>query len=304
MKTDRATHKAHTLDEDAGRHGPRAVFTAVVEAARERAPSLKGRWRAQVAAWAAYALRYNTRFEIDHSTDPPWDCSGRLVRTDERFDPAECSTLRDLWDEPNGQTRATYTSGYGMHHITFGDELEEAAREATYAFLEDVGMDHAREHALDYLSALDEETRSWADTAERAFWALDEQCGEQVLDLQVRLSWQWVEEAQSFIVSELLSEGAFSARRRRQLEEAAQASASRDAEARLGLARDALERLEREYQRRIGPFPRRHHFSKGDACWPALRALLATWSPEDRGLLVGVLPCSHSIEAFLRSSTE
>lgn len=73
--------------------------------------------------------------QITYDYDPPWDHSGtvRSIPTD----PMILLTRHELlahWleEEHTGQSKATYLSGYGLHWLTFNDELSELVQEMVH----------------------------------------------------------------------------------------------------------------------------------------------------------------------------
>jgi hypothetical protein len=68
-------------------------------------PAWKEAFRQEAACWAAYTIRYGTRWEITHDYDPPWDHSGELRKAKEGFDPSRYLTLTELLEEPSGERR-------------------------------------------------------------------------------------------------------------------------------------------------------------------------------------------------------
>ncbi|MCK4258728.1 MAG: GNAT family N-acetyltransferase [Halanaerobiales bacterium] len=78
-----------------------------------------------ISEWFAHIIITETKGTIDHSWDPPWDHSGRLVSTDEKYNLDEYPTFFDFLDNDySGNTKASYLSGCGLFHETYIEELD------------------------------------------------------------------------------------------------------------------------------------------------------------------------------------
>ncbi|MDP4099457.1 hypothetical protein OIN60_22325 [Paenibacillus sp. P96] len=84
---------------------------------------------AHLAEELAYDFMFAPKYKITHSYDPPWDCSGMLIRTDESFSMDDYASVEDFFEEYTGQTTASYTSGIGFLHNRFEEKYEDKIRE-------------------------------------------------------------------------------------------------------------------------------------------------------------------------------
>ncbi|MFM9280610.1 hypothetical protein [Paenibacillus jiagnxiensis] len=80
----------------------------------------------------AYDFMFAPKYKITHSYDPPWDCSGMLLRTNESFSIDEYNSVEDFFDEYTGQTTASYMSGMGLLHNRFEEKYEYIIREFVF----------------------------------------------------------------------------------------------------------------------------------------------------------------------------
>ena len=78
---------------------------------------------------------------LTHDYDPPYDHSGMtiVVYGDESYNENDFKTIGDFLEMYNGNSIATYTSGCGLTHETFGEyyelELKGMLTKAIYSFL-------------------------------------------------------------------------------------------------------------------------------------------------------------------------
>ena len=79
-----------------------------------------------VAIWIAKIFLSETKIEITHEYDPPWDSSGITYNTNLPFEIEEYTSLSSFIEtELNGQSNPTFISGFGMGHDTYSKELDE-----------------------------------------------------------------------------------------------------------------------------------------------------------------------------------
>ena len=87
-----------------------------------------------VATSVAYDILFQTKYQITHDFDPPYDCSGKLITIEgqDRFYVKNYNMLGDFFEEYTGNTTATYWSGCGLSHDTYEKEYEELIRDYIY----------------------------------------------------------------------------------------------------------------------------------------------------------------------------
>ena len=89
----------------------------------------------------AYELLTGCQRYISHDFDPPWDSSGFLFSksSDASFDIGVYKKVGDFFVNYTGNSEATYTSGCGLYHETYGEHyeewMEEQYRNAHYSVL-------------------------------------------------------------------------------------------------------------------------------------------------------------------------
>lgn len=92
--------------------------------------------------WFAYIILNNEKYIVDHSLDPTWDHSGRLLRAEESFDLNDYVTFGDFIEtEYTGDSTASFTSGCGLYHTTYDEPLEYLTNEWLMSLLEPVIKD-------------------------------------------------------------------------------------------------------------------------------------------------------------------
>lgn len=111
--------------------------------------------RELIATEFAYALLYNTRYEVDHSWDPPWDCSGKLVDTGESFNREDYELADDFFGECNGFTTASYVSGCGLFHETYERYLTDITLELLNSYEVEYFDKASQESKDELMEALD-----------------------------------------------------------------------------------------------------------------------------------------------------
>jgi len=78
-----------------------------------------------VSNWFAYSILNNKKYELDHSLDPIWDHSGRLINVDDSLDLNDYENFGDfLENEYTGDSIASFTSGCGLYYTTYDEPLE------------------------------------------------------------------------------------------------------------------------------------------------------------------------------------
>jgi len=78
-----------------------------------------------VSEWFAYIVISKKRKRIDHSIDPPWDNSGRVITTDEKIQLEAYATFEEfLENELTGESFPTYFSNMGIAHYTYYRDFE------------------------------------------------------------------------------------------------------------------------------------------------------------------------------------
>lgn len=78
-----------------------------------------------VSEWFAYIVISKKRKRIDHSIDPPWDNSGRVITTDEKIQLEDYATFEEfLENELTGESFPTYVSNMGIAHYTYDRDFE------------------------------------------------------------------------------------------------------------------------------------------------------------------------------------
>jgi hypothetical protein len=83
-----------------------------------------------VANWFAYIILKNKKHKIDHSIDPLWDNSGKVICIDEQFDLNDYATFNDFIEkEYTGESYASYMSRYGMFHYTYEESFDRISLE-------------------------------------------------------------------------------------------------------------------------------------------------------------------------------
>ena len=78
-----------------------------------------------VSEWFAYIVISKKRKRIDHSIDPPWDNSGRVITTEEKIQLEDYATFEEfLENELTGESFPTYVSNMGIAHYTYDRDFE------------------------------------------------------------------------------------------------------------------------------------------------------------------------------------
>lgn len=78
------------------------------------------------AEWFTYIILSKKRYEIDHSFDPPWDNSGKVVCTDKKLKLVDYCTFNEfLENELIGESFASYISNHGLAHNTYIYDFKE-----------------------------------------------------------------------------------------------------------------------------------------------------------------------------------
>ncbi|MDQ0194744.1 hypothetical protein [Paenibacillus wynnii] len=87
---------------------------------------------ANLAEELAYDFMFAPKYKITHRYDPPWDCSGMLIRTNESISIDDYYSVEDFFDECTGQSTASYTSGIGFLHNSFEEKYQDMIREFVF----------------------------------------------------------------------------------------------------------------------------------------------------------------------------
>lgn len=74
-------------------------------------------------------------YEEDHTYDPPYDCSGQLVKAGQ-ISP-EITVKEFLEEEYDGNTHASYCSGCGFFHDTYSEDLQSFTLEYGISLMHD-----------------------------------------------------------------------------------------------------------------------------------------------------------------------
>lgn len=80
----------------------------------------------------AYDFMFTPKYKITHEYDSPWDCSGMLVQENDLISVDDYYSVEDFFDEYTGQSTASYTSGIGFLHNSFGEKYEDVVREFVF----------------------------------------------------------------------------------------------------------------------------------------------------------------------------
>ena len=95
-----------------------------------------------VSNWFAYIILSNEKYIVDHSLDPTWDYSGRLLKAEEPFDLNDYVTFGDFVEtEYTEDSTASFTSRCGLYHTTYDEPLEYLTNEWLMSLLEPVIKD-------------------------------------------------------------------------------------------------------------------------------------------------------------------
>ncbi|MFB5760066.1 hypothetical protein [Paenibacillus medicaginis] len=87
---------------------------------------------ANLAEELAYDFMFAPKYKITHSYDPPWDCSGMLIQTNESFSMDDYDRVADFFAEYTGQSTASYISGIGFLHNRFEEKYEDMIRKFVF----------------------------------------------------------------------------------------------------------------------------------------------------------------------------
>lgn len=99
------------------------------ERLKEEVEENRVNYNSLIAKWFARSVLEGEKCVIDHSLDPPWDDSGRVVNTSEMFDISDYSKVDHFLEEYTGASRASFISGMGMFHDIYRDDLQEITEE-------------------------------------------------------------------------------------------------------------------------------------------------------------------------------
>ncbi len=77
-------------------------------------------------------------YEVIHSWDPPYDCSGTLVSTGRTLKSNSNITFQEFCEFYTGDTIASYISGCGLKHLQMIDMIHDKSLEYTMKLSEDI----------------------------------------------------------------------------------------------------------------------------------------------------------------------
>lgn len=106
-----------------------------------------------VAKWFAYEILTSEKMIVDHSDDPYWDHSGKVVSSGERYQLEDFHSFEDFLHEYNGSSYPSFQSRRGMNHLCYETNLDEMIREIVWEKYEDVVEKYLNEN---------EEFEKWA----------------------------------------------------------------------------------------------------------------------------------------------
>lgn len=107
----------------------------------------------EVSVWVVKQLLLGEKYDVDYSDDPPWDHSGKVFSTGKPYNVEDYDTLEEFFEEYNGHSSPTFTSGCGMYHDRYSENLEEWTRE----FVHDIVCKKVEEYYKK-----NEEFQTWA----------------------------------------------------------------------------------------------------------------------------------------------
>ncbi len=117
--------------------------------------------------FSRWVLSGNT-YDVDYSLDPPWDCSGRIVKTPST--PSKRLSKYEgmgQWMEDclMGESTPSYESGCGLYHDTFSHEVEDRVLSLAEGLLiEERGLDKNMEDVSELVG--DDAVELWAEALE------------------------------------------------------------------------------------------------------------------------------------------
>lgn len=80
----------------------------------------------------AYILMFFPKYAVTHEFDPPWDCSGILIKLNEKFSSKDYACVADFLKEYTGQSRASYVSGCGFFYVRYEEYFEDVIRDFVF----------------------------------------------------------------------------------------------------------------------------------------------------------------------------
>lgn len=89
----------------------------------------------------AYLIEYHEKYELSHDFDPPYDCSGHLVRTKTSYNVNDYKNVSEFLEEYNDSQYATYTSGCGLMPVTHYENVESVIIDYTNEITEEMVKD-------------------------------------------------------------------------------------------------------------------------------------------------------------------
>ncbi|MCA1066117.1 hypothetical protein QTG56_25480 (plasmid) [Rossellomorea sp. AcN35-11] len=119
----------------------------LIDKTKEISRQNKYKYIQQVSEWIARVFLSETRKEVTHDFDPPWDYSGELIDTNEPFQLKDYTSLESFTEnEYNGISEASFVSGCGLLHKYYTDELDELTDEWVVDQLISAVIELRREH--------------------------------------------------------------------------------------------------------------------------------------------------------------
>lgn len=80
------------------------------------------------------SLQNEPLLQLDHSLNPPFDCSGRVIESNYLIDLKVFTKIHELYPLYNGCSTPTYQSGYGLHWEKRERDFEEIINDFIYNF--------------------------------------------------------------------------------------------------------------------------------------------------------------------------
>jgi len=99
----------------------------------------------------AYDFLFSPSYDVIHTDDPPWDCSGSLVQLDEKLTMREYTCVGDFFEAYNGQSTASYVSGCGVFHTKYESKYEQLIQEYIFDCYREVLCEIDDRHLVEIL---------------------------------------------------------------------------------------------------------------------------------------------------------
>lgn len=107
----------------------------------------------EIRVWLAELSIFGKHMELQHSNDPPWDSSGKLVYSGDRLGNVS-KTVSELLHNYNGEEIPSFQSGSGFYHNRCEDELLELAMEFTFDIYNKVSLKYLQSILPNILNGL------------------------------------------------------------------------------------------------------------------------------------------------------